>query len=89
MSGSKDEPAKAGSPDLDSSSEEETVERCGCGYDRHHLMVTPTPTYTAWGTFWVTLMGVSASPIRIDFICRRCKERFDFIVDREELRHFL
>ena len=58
-------------------------------YDRHHPMVTPKPTYTAWGTFWVTLMGVSASPIRIDFICRRCDERFDFIVNREELRKFL
>ena len=30
---------------------------------------------TRHGKFWVMLMGVSASPIRIDFKCRRCKEK--------------
>ena len=88
MSEHSDEPAKAGSTDSKDSIDD-YIERCSCGYDRHHPMVTPKPTYTAWGTFWVTLMGVSATPIRIDFICRRCDERFDFIVNREELRNYL
>ena len=88
MSEHNDEPAKAGSTDSKDSIDD-YIERCSCGYDRRHPMVTPKPTYTAWGTFWVTLMGVSATPIRVDFICRRCDERFDFIVNREELRNYL
>lgn len=89
MSDDHKEPAKAGLSASIADDDKEVIERCSCGYDRHHPMVTPKPTYTAWGTFWVTLMGVSASPIRIDFICRRCDERFDFIVNPEELRRFL
>jgi hypothetical protein len=88
MSDSQDEPGDKGSPNQGSDNGE-IIERCSCGYDRMHPMVTPKPTYTAWGTFWVTLMGVSSTPVRIDFICRRCDERFDFIVDKDELRRFL
>ena len=65
------------------------IDKCACGYDRHHYMVSAVPTYTAWGTFWITLMGVSAAPIRIDFRCRACGETFDFIRDEEELKGFL
>ena len=65
------------------------VERCACGNDRKHYMVSAVPTYTTWGQFWVALMGVSANPIRIDFQCRVCKEKFDFITDPQELRSHL
>ena len=63
--------------------------RCSCGYDRHHHLVSQERSYTSWGSFWVMLMGVSASPIRIDFKCRRCKEKFDFITNSEELKRYL
>ena len=63
--------------------------RCSCGYDRHHHLVSQERSYTSWGGFWVMLMGVSASPIRIDFRCRRCKEKFDFITNSEELKRYL
>ena len=72
-----------------SSSSDEEVDQCSCGYDRHHFMVSPVPTYTAWGTFWITLMGVSATPIRIDFRCRICGEVFDFIHNPQELKNYL
>ena len=65
------------------------LECCDCGHDRNHYMVSQIPTYTAWGTFWITLLGVSATPIRLDFKCRICKEVFDFIRDPEELKTFL
>ena len=68
--------------------EEEFIETCTCGHSRKHHLVTPRPTYTAWGTFWITIMGVSATPIRVDFICRICNEKFDFEIDPERLKDF-
>ena len=72
----------------DVASEEEIIEICSCGHNRHHHLVTPNATYTAWATFWITMMGVSATPIRVDFICRVCKEKFDFEIDPERLKDF-
>ena len=71
------------------SADSEDLERCSCGHDRNHYMVSQLPTYTAWGTFWITLLGVSATPIRLDFKCRICGEVFDFILDPAELKQFL
>ena len=80
----KDEAAdEAASPNLEES------ERCRCGHDRNHHMVSPLPTYTTWGTFWISLLGISATPIRLDFKCRVCGEVFDFIREQEELKKFL
>jgi hypothetical protein len=62
---------------------------CYCGYDRKHHMVSIVPTYTRWGAFWVTMMGVSATPTRIDFVCRICKKRFDREKDPAILKQFL
>ena len=72
----------------DVASEEEIIEICSCGHNRYHHLVTPNATYTAWATFWITMMGVSATPIRVDFICRVCKEKFDFEIDPERLKDF-
>ena len=72
----------------ESKQEEEFVETCSCGHSRNHHFVTPRATYTAWGTFWITIMGVSATPIRVDFICRMCNEKFDFEIDPERLKDF-
>jgi hypothetical protein len=47
-------------------------------------MVSPEPTYTGWGKFWVMFMGVSSIPIRLDFRCRVCGEVFDSTVDPTE-----
>ena len=68
--------------------EEEFRETCSCGNNRYHHMVSPETTYTAWGAFWITIMGVSAKPIRVDFSCRICKEKFDFEIDPEQLENF-
>ena len=69
----------------DSESEEEDP-RCECGHGKGHHMVSAIPTYTMWGSFWINLMGVSSVPIRIDFQCRVCKDRFAFTTDQEELK---
>lgn len=62
---------------------------CSCGYDRHHPMVSAELEYSMWGTFWLTMMGVSAVPLRAKFRCRRCQQRFDFTEDPDELKTFL
>jgi len=77
------------SPKEDSTKKAEFIERCRCGNDRHHHMVSPVATYTMWGEIWMTLIGVSANPIRIDFKCRICKESFDFITDPKVLKSYL
>lgn len=69
--------------------EDDELEVCACGHDRYHPMVSPELEYSAWGTFWVTVMGVSAVPLRAKFRCRRCGERFDFSDDPAELKKFL
>ena len=69
--------------------DEDDTPRCACGYDRHHHSVSQERAYSSWGGFWVMIMGVSASPIRIDFRCRLCKEKFDFITNLEELKRYL
>ena len=74
---------KVASPDL------EVLETCSCGHDRSHYMVSVLPTYTTWGTLWISLLGISATPIRLDFKCRICGEVFDFIRDAEKLKNFL
>ena len=73
----------------DKSTQVDDTPRCSCGYDRHHHLVSQERSYTSWGGFWIMVMGVSASPIRIDFRCRRCKEKFDFITNSEELKQYL
>ena len=62
---------------------------CLCGYDRTHYLVSPVPTYTRWGTFWVIFMGVSTKPVRVDFKCRQCGRLFDFTQDSDELGQFI
>lgn len=49
---------------------------CRCGHDRKHHMVSPKKEYSFGG--WVLLvMGVTAKPIRIRYVCRTCDEVFD------------
>ena len=62
---------------------------CVCGHDRTHYLVSPVPTYNAWGKFWVIFMGVSTKPIRVDFQCRQCGRTFDFTEDSVELGEFI
>ena len=72
----------------ESQEEEDFIETCSCGHSRNHHLVTPRATYTTWGTFWITIMGVSATPLRVEFICRMCNEKFDFEIDPERLKDF-
>jgi hypothetical protein len=52
---------------------EANSERCRCGHDRSHYMVTPAPVYGVGG--WARVfIGISTRPKRIEYHCRRCDE---------------
>ena len=49
------------------------AKQCRCGHDKEHPMVSATGEYTFMG--WVLIMiGISASPIAIRYVCRRCEQ---------------
>ncbi len=45
--------------------------RCPCGHDREHTLVSPEAEYT-FGGWFLSMVGISARPIAIRFVCRRC-----------------
>jgi hypothetical protein len=49
----------------------ENVGVCRCGHGRGHYMVSEEPEYGAWGWFSM-LLGISATPTKVRFRCRRC-----------------
>ena len=45
---------------------------CKCGFDQHHKSVTHKCNYTYWGWFLLTILGMSAKPKSVDFVCIKC-----------------
>jgi hypothetical protein len=60
--------------------ETKRVPRCRCGHDRNHPLVSPSAQYTFTGWF-LTMVGISARPTSIKFICRRCDQVVDTTTD--------
>jgi hypothetical protein len=60
---------------------------CRCGHDRTHMMVSPVGRYNLVGWFWVTVMGVTTKPIRVDYKCRSCSQIFDSSTDEKDLKN--
>jgi hypothetical protein len=46
---------------------------CRCGFARDHYMVSAEPEYT-FGAWIRMAVGISASPQRIRYRCRRCDQ---------------
>ncbi len=59
--------------------------RCKCGHDRNHPLVSPSAQYTTMGWFLV-LVGISARPTSIKFLCRRCEQVVETTTDPDEIR---
>ncbi|MFO0550495.1 MAG: hypothetical protein U0271_19020 [Polyangiaceae bacterium] len=47
-------------------------------------MVSPKGEYTIGG-WCLLLIGISARPIAVNFVCRRCGERIDRVTDPKEI----
>jgi hypothetical protein len=59
--------------------------RCRCGHAKGHHMVSLAPDYTGFGWFLV-LVGISATPTRARYVCRRCDEVLEIVTDPEALQ---
>jgi|GEM_PF-4522848 hypothetical protein len=46
---------------------------CSCGYDRNHHMVSAKGDYTLYGSICL-IMGISAHPIKVRYMCRMCHD---------------
>ncbi len=53
---------------------------CPCGYGRGHRMVKVDTEYSTKGWF-LLLIGVTATPVRLSYRCRRCNTTFDSTTD--------
>jgi len=78
-------PASNATPGSSGNPEAENLPRCPCGHDRTHFLVSPEGKYTLIGWFWVTLMGVTTKPVRIDYRCRKCGNVLETTTDPKVL----
>lgn len=62
--------------------------KCQCGHSIEHERVKIKDYYSLLGWFWWT-MGTTAIPKKIDFTCQDCKQTFDEITEKEEIKHFI
>jgi hypothetical protein len=62
----------------------EKPKTCPCGHDRAHHMVSPRPDYT-FGGWCLILIGISATPTEIRFVCRDCEKTIERVTDRKEI----
>ncbi|MAT56539.1 MAG: hypothetical protein K8F60_17965 [Melioribacteraceae bacterium] len=44
--------------------------------------------YSGWGLFWF-YVGISAKPIKVDFICSKCGKVFETATDEATLKKYV
>ena len=47
---------------------------CKCGHSVEHDKVIHETEYTKWGWFLFTVLGLSAKPSKVKFICSECDQ---------------
>ena len=57
---------------------------CSCGHARGHHFVSPEPSYT-FGGWTMILIGITATPTEVRFVCRRCTKVVEVVTDRAEI----
>ncbi len=65
------------------------INKCKCGYDAEHDKVVHETEYTKWGWFLFTILGLSAKPSKVNFICSECGETLVERRDPEILSKFV
>ena len=48
---------------------------CKCGNNINHPKVYHKCNYSKWGWFLLTILGLSAKPSSVSFICSNCEQR--------------
>jgi len=62
---------------------------CKCGYKINDPHIVAKTNYSSWGWFLFTILGMSAKPISIDFICTVCGDKLESSTDQETLKRFI
>ena len=62
---------------------------CKCGFDENHPTVTHKCNYNKWGWFLLTVLGMSAKPQSVEFICTNCSETISISTDASILAKFV
>ncbi len=62
---------------------------CKCGHDVNHPMVIHESEYSKWGWFLFTILGLSAKPKSVKFICTKCKELIEETSDSAILMKYI
>jgi hypothetical protein len=63
--------------------------KCKCGYDATNDLVTHKTEYSGWGWFLFTVLGMSAKPKSVSFICTQCGEELKNTSDPKILAKYV
>ncbi|MBI1933145.1 MAG: hypothetical protein HYS24_11475 [Ignavibacteriales bacterium] len=64
-------------------------EHCKCGHKYDHPLVIHECEYSKWGWFLLTILGLSAKPKSVKFICANCNEQILATSDENILKKFV
>ena len=62
---------------------------CKCGYDINHPKIVHKCQYTKFGWFLLTILGMSAKPKKVLFVCSECNEVIDESTDPNLLKEYV
>lgn len=62
---------------------------CKCGYDINHPKVIHKSEYSKFGWFLFTILGLSAKPRKVTFICSDCNQTISITSDPKILQKFV
>ena len=62
---------------------------CKCGNDINHLKVIHKSEYSKWGWFLFTVLGLSAKPKSVKFVCSDCKDTISVSTDPKILKKYI
>lgn len=64
------------------------MKKCSCGNDRNSKGVVHKTHYSAAGWLLLSLIGMSAKPVKVEFTCTKCGKTFESSVDPAVLKMF-
>ncbi len=64
------------------------MKKCSCGNDRSSQNVIHKCHYSRMGWILLSLIGMSATPIKVDFTCTKCGETFESSTDPAVLKEY-
>jgi hypothetical protein len=67
------EPKESAPPPVPKARPDRAPRKCKCGHEVGHTMVSPSGEYT-FGGWCLILLGISAKPTAIRFVCRQCDQ---------------